>query len=60
MDNLTKPLWALMDNSRGVMEASHTLELIGYIAFVAKENPETFQAIVNSGHAKQLNMLIEA
>ncbi|CAM2985273.1 N-6 DNA methylase [Vibrio ordalii] len=60
MDNLTKPLWALMDYSRGVMEASHTLELIGYIAFVAKENPETFQAIVNSGHAKQLNMLIEA
>jgi type I restriction enzyme M protein len=60
MDNLTKPLWALMDYSRGVMEASHTLELIGYIAFVAKENPETFQAIVNSGHAKQLNLLIEA
>lgn len=60
MDNLTKPLWALMDSSRGVMEATHTLELIGYIAFVAKENPESFKAIVNSGHAKQLNMLIEA
>ena len=60
MDNLTKPLWALMDSSKGVMEISHTLELIGYIAFVAKENPERFQAIVNSGHAKQLNMLIEA
>lgn len=60
MDNLTKPLWALMDSSKGVMEISHTLELIGYIAFVAKENPESFKAIVNSGHAKQLNMLIEA
>ncbi len=60
MENLTKPLWALMDYSRGVMETSHTLELIGFIAFVAKENPESFQAIVNSGHAKQLNMLIEA
>lgn len=60
MDNLTKPLWALMDSSKGVMEISHTLELIGYIAFVAKENPERFKAIVNSGHAKQLNMLIEA
>lgn len=60
MDNLIKPLWALMDSSKGVMEISHTLELIGYIAFVAKENPESFKAIVNSGHAKQLNMLIEA
>ncbi|WP_119299379.1 N-6 DNA methylase [Vibrio cholerae] len=60
MDNLTKQLWALMDSSRGSMEASHTLELIVYVAFVAKENPESFQAIVNSGHAKQLNMLIEA
>ncbi len=60
MEHLTKPLWALMDYSRGAMESSHTLELIGFIAFVAKENPESFQAIVNSGHAKQLNMLIEA
>lgn len=60
MDNLTKQLWALMDSSRGSMEASHTLELIVYVAFVAKENPESFQAIVNSGHAKQLNMLVEA
>ncbi|GAD78623.1 N-6 DNA methylase [Vibrio ezurae] len=60
MDHITKQLWALMDSSRGSMEASHTLELIVYVAFVAKENPESFQAIVNSGHAKQLNMLIEA
>lgn len=60
MDNLIKPLWALIDSSKGVMEISHTLELIGYIAFVAKENPESFKAIVNSGHAKQLNMLVEA
>lgn len=60
MDKLTKPLWALMDSSKGVMEISHTLELIGYIAFVAKENPESFKAILNSGHAKQLNMLGEA
>lgn len=60
MDHLTKQLWALMDSSRGSMEASHTLELIVYVAFVAKENPESFRAIVNSGHAKQLNMLIEA
>ncbi|HHC7282567.1 TPA: N-6 DNA methylase [Vibrio parahaemolyticus] len=60
MDNLTKQLWALMDSSRGSMEASHALELIVYVAFVAKENPESFQAIINSGHAKQLNMLVEA
>ncbi len=60
MDTLTKQLSTLMDISRGAMEASHTLELIVYIAFIAKENPESFQAIVNSGHAKQLNMLVEA
>ena len=60
MENLTKQLWNLMDSSRGSMEVSHTLELISYVAFIAKENPDSFQIIVNSGHAKQLDMLIEA
>lgn len=60
MVNLTKQLWNLMDSCRGSMEVSHTLELITYVAFIAKENPESFQIIVNSGHAKQLDMLIEA
>lgn len=60
MENLTKQLWNLMDSCRGSMEVSHTLELITYVAFIAKENPESFQIIVNSGHAKQLDMLIEA
>tara|TARA_R110002051_G_C8768889_1_gene503021 strand:- start:11574 stop:12848 length:1275 start_codon:yes stop_codon:yes gene_type:complete len=60
MENLTKPLWGLLDSSRGSMEVSHTLELISYVAFIAKENPDSFKIIVNSGHAKQLDMLIEA
>ena len=60
MENLTKQLWNLMDSSRGSMEVPHTLELISYVAFIAKENPDSFQIIVNSGHAKQLDMLIEA
>lgn len=59
MENLTKQVWELVDNSRGAMELSHTFELIIYIAFIAKEKPEAFQTIVNSGHAKQLNMLLE-
>ena len=60
MEKLTKQLWNLMDSSRGSMEVSHTLELISYVAFIAKESPDSFQTIVNSGHAKQLDMLIEA
>lgn len=60
MDALSKQLWSLMDDCRGSMEVSHTLELITYVAFIAKENPESFQTIVNSGHAKQLDMLIDA
>ena len=60
MENLTKQLWNLMDSSRSSMEVSHILELIAYVAFIAKENPESFQIIVNSGHAKQLDMLREA
>ncbi|MGJ8681190.1 N-6 DNA methylase [Paraglaciecola sp.] len=60
MDTLSKQLWSLMDSCRGSMEVSHTLELITYVAFIAKENPDSFQTIVNSGHAKQLDMLIEA
>ncbi|EOX4935198.1 N-6 DNA methylase [Vibrio alginolyticus] len=60
MDNITKQLWALMDSSRGSMEATHTLELIVYIAFIAKENPDAFQNIVNSGQVKQFNMLVDA
>lgn len=60
MENLTKQLWNLMDSSRSAMEVSHILELIAYVAFIAKENPESFETIVNSGHAKQLDMLIQA
>lgn len=60
MDALSKQLWSLMDDCRGSMEVNHTLELISYVAFIAKENPESFQIIANSGHAKQLDMLIEA
>jgi len=60
MEKLTKPLWNLLDSSRGSMEVSHTLELISYVAFIAKENPDSFKTIVNSGHAKQLDMLREA
>mgnify|MGYP003647088643 CR=1 FL=1 len=60
MENLTKQLRNLIDNSRSSMEVTHILELVTYVAFIAKENPESFQIIVNSGHAKQLDMLIEA
>ena len=60
MENLTQQLWNLIDSSRSSMEVSHILELISYVAFIAKENPDSFQIIVNSGHAKQLDMLIEA
>ena len=60
MENLTKQLRNLIDNSRSSMEVTHILELVTYVAFIAKENSESFEVIVNSGHAKQLNMLIEA
>lgn len=60
MNTLSKQLQNLLDECRGSMEVSHTLELITYVAFVAKETPESFQTIVNSGHAKQLDMLIGA
>lgn len=60
MDNLTKQLRNLIDNSRSSMEVAHILELVTYVAFIAKENSESFEVIVNSGHAKQLDMLIEA
>lgn len=60
MENLTKQLRNLIDNSRSSMEVAHILELVTYVAFIAKENSESFEVIVNSGHAKQLDMLIEA
>lgn len=60
MENVTKQLSNLIDSSRGSMEVSHILELIIYVAFIAKEKPESFKVIVNSGHAKQLEMLREA
>lgn len=60
MDNLQKDLWNAMDQCRGSMEVTHLIELFTYIAFIAKEAPDTFQTIVNSGLAKQLDMLIEA
>lgn len=60
MENLTKQLRNLIDNSRSSMEVAHILELVTYVAFIAKENYESFEVIVNSGHAKQLDMLIAA
>ena len=60
MENLTKQLRNLIDNSRSSMEVTHILELVTYVAFIAKENSESFEVIMNSGHAKQLDMLIEA
>ena len=60
MDNLEKKLWLTMQECRGSMEITHLLELFTHVAFIAKETPEVFQPIVNTGQAKQFEMLIEA
>jgi type I restriction enzyme M protein len=60
MDNLEKQLWLAMQECRGSMEITHQLELFTHVAFIAKEAPELFQTIVNTGLAKQFEMLIEA
>jgi type I restriction enzyme M protein len=60
MDNLEKQLWLAMQECRGSMETTHLLELFTHVAFIAKEAPELFQTIVNTGLAKQFEMLIEA
>jgi type I restriction enzyme M protein len=60
MDNLEKQLWLTMQECRGSMEITHLLELFTHVAFIAKEAPDLFQTIVNTGQAKQFEMLIEA
>jgi type I restriction enzyme M protein len=60
MNNLQKELWSAMDQCRGSMEMTHTIELFTYVAFIAKEAPELFQTIMNTGQANQLTMLNEA
>ncbi|MCF6437185.1 N-6 DNA methylase [Pseudoalteromonas sp. MMG022] len=57
MENLRKELWNTMEQCRGLMEVRHLIELFTYIAFIAKESPEAFKVIVNSGQAKQLEIL---
>ena len=60
MNSLKDNLWAAMNNFRGSIEVTHFLELFTYVAFIAKEAPELFQVIVNTGQAKQLDALAEA
>lgn len=57
MENLRKELWNTMEQCRGLMEVRHLIELFTYIAFIAKKSPEAFKVIVNSGQAKQLEIL---
>jgi len=59
MNNLQKELRQVMDLSKGKMEASHVIELLTHIAFIAKEAPEKFNNLVNTGQAKQLDLLTE-
>jgi type I restriction enzyme M protein len=60
MKNLQEQLQAAMDSCRGSMEVVHLIELFTHVAFIAKEAPELFQVIVNTGQAKQLGALTEA
>ncbi|WP_042146291.1 MULTISPECIES: N-6 DNA methylase [unclassified Pseudoalteromonas] len=60
MENLQKQLWNAMEQCRGSMEVSHLIELFSHVAFIAKEAPDSFQIIVNSGQAKQLDALTNA
>ncbi|XPF93124.1 N-6 DNA methylase [Colwellia sp. RE-S-Sl-9] len=60
MENLEKQLWLAMQECRGSMDITHLIELFSHVAFIAKEAPELFQTIVNTGQAKQFEMLIEA
>lgn len=59
MNNLQIQLWSTMDQCRGAMEVTHTIELFTYVAFIAKEAPELFQTIVNTGQAKQFTLLTD-
>ena len=60
MNSLRKRLWEAMDLCRGSMEITHIIELFTHVAFIAKEAPESFQTIVNTGQAKQLEALVAA
>jgi type I restriction enzyme M protein len=60
MENLKRQLWEAMDQCRGSMEITHLIELFTHVAFIAKEAPESFQVVVNTGQAKQLDVLTSA
>lgn len=60
MNSLEKQLWLAIQECRGSMEPPHLLELFTYVAFIAKEAPELFQIIMNTGQAKQFDILTDA
>lgn len=60
MNNLKDQLWSAINHCRGVMEVSHIIELFTHVAFIAKEAPELFNTIVNTGQARQLEVLTDA
>jgi type I restriction enzyme M protein len=60
MNDLQKKIRFALDQCRGSMDVTQLIELFTYIAFIAKEAPDLFQTIMNTGQAKQFDMLIEA
>lgn len=60
MENFQRQLWSAIDHFRGSMEMTHLIEFFTYVAFIAKEAPESFQVIKNAGQVKQMDALISA
>jgi len=58
--NIIENLWDALDHARGVMEVPHVIELFAFVALIAKEAPDKFHLLANTGQANQISSLKEA
>ena len=54
-----KKLWRIFDLARGYMEVEHILELVTYLAMIAKFAPLEYKQILNSGTSRLYRELVE-
>ena len=59
MQNMLQKMTQIIESSRGAMEPLHAMELLSFLGLLAKQDPDGFSAIVNTGSKHQYEAMRE-
>ena len=59
MQNMLQKMTQIIESSRGAMEPLHAIELLSFLGLLAKQDPDGFSAIVNTGSKHQYEAMRE-